>query len=422
MKYKSLRGMNDLVGDQAKKYSLVESKIISLVNSYGFDEVRTPLAEVTELFERSIGSSTDIVNKELYSFEDRNNKSISIRPEGTAGVVRALIENDLDRHGIDVWYLGPMYRYERPQKGRLRQFQQFGVESLIDQEKSSQEELIRMELKVIGCLLDIVEVLNIKDFKLEINNIGSSETKKKYSKELVSFLETNLDKLSDTEKNRLSTNPLRILDSKDPITRDILKSAPEYTDFLSKDEKQHLSKLTNAIEENYIKPHIQQNLVRGLDYYSGIVFEVLCNDLGAQNAIAGGGFYSELFEEFGGNSISAFGFAMGIDRLMDIASPAEDNVLKVFVLDVTKASSNFAIQVFNKIKMLSSTTQLFFPRTKDSSLKSLLRNVNKKNGDIAIIVGDEEEANKKVIWKDMKNDTDQELITLDELENKYTKL
>ena len=141
MKYKSLRGMNDLVGDQAKKYSLVESKIISLVNSYGFDEVRTPLAEVTELFERSIGSSTDIVNKELYSFEDRNNKSISIRPEGTAGVVRALIENDLDRHGIDVWYLGPMYRYERPQKGRLRQFQQFGVESLIDQEKSSQEEL-----------------------------------------------------------------------------------------------------------------------------------------------------------------------------------------------------------------------------------------------------------------------------------------
>ena len=265
MKYKSLRGMNDLVGDQAKKYSLVESKIISLVNSYGFDEVRTPLAEVTELFERSIGSSTDIVNKELYSFEDRNNKSISIRPEGTAGVVRALIENDLDRHGIDVWYLGPMYRYERPQKGRLRQFQQFGVESLIDQEKSSQEELIRMELKVIGCLLDIVEVLNIKDFKLEINNIGSCETKKKYSKELVSFLETNLDKLSDTEKNRLSTNPLRVLDSKDPITRDILKSAPEYTDFLSKDEKQHLSKLTNAIEENYIKPHIQQNLVRGLD-------------------------------------------------------------------------------------------------------------------------------------------------------------
>ena len=233
--------MNDLVGDQAKKYSLVESKIISLVNSYGFDEVRTPLAEVTELFERSIGSSTDIVNKELYSFEDRNNKSISIRPEGTAGVVRALIENDLDRHGIDVWYLGPMYRYERPQKGRLRQFQQFGVESLIDQENSSQEELIRMELKVIGCLLDILEVLNIKDFKLEINNIGSSETKKKYSKELVSFLETNLDKLSDTEKNRLSTNPLRILDSKDPITRDILKSAPEYTDFLSKDEKQHLS-------------------------------------------------------------------------------------------------------------------------------------------------------------------------------------
>ena len=226
--------MNDLVGDQAKKYSLVESKIISLVNSYGFDEVRTPLAEVTELFERSIGSSTDIVNKELYSFEDRNNKSISIRPEGTAGVVRALIENDLDRHGIDVWYLGPMYRYERPQKGRLRQFQQFGVESLIDQEKSSQEELIRMELKVIGCLLDILEVLNIKDFKLEINNIGSCETKKKYSKELVSFLETNLDKLSDTEKNRLSTNPLRILDSKDPITRDILKSAPEYTDFLSK--------------------------------------------------------------------------------------------------------------------------------------------------------------------------------------------
>ena len=294
--------MNDLVGDQAKKYSLVESKIISLVNSYGFDEVRTPLAEVTELFERSIGSSTDIVNKELYSFEDRNNKSISIRPEGTAGVVRALIENDLDRHGIDVWYLGPMYRYERPQKGRLRQFQQFGVESLIDQEKSSQEELIRMELKVIGCLLDIVEVLNIKDFKLEINNIGSSETKKKYSKELVSFLETNLDKLSDTEKNRLSTNPLRILDSKDPITRDILKSAPEYTDFLSKDEKQHLSKLTNAIEENYIKPHIQQNLVRGLDYYSGIVFEVVCNDLGAQNAIAGGGFYSELFEEFGGST------------------------------------------------------------------------------------------------------------------------
>ena len=154
----------------------------------------------------------------------------------------------------------------------------------------------------------------------------------------------------DTEKNRLSTNPLRILDFKDPITKDILKSAPEYTDFLSKDEKQHLSKLTNAIEEKLHKTSYPTNLVRGLDYYSGIVFEVVCNDLGAQNAIAGGGFYSELFEEFGGNSISVFGFAMGIDRLMDIASPAEDNVLKVFVLDVTKLAQILQFKFLIKLR------------------------------------------------------------------------
>ena len=301
--------MNDLVGDQAKKYSLVESKIISLVNSYGFDEVRTPLAEVTELFERSIGSSTDIVNKELYSFEDRNNKSISIRPEGTAGVVRALIENDLDRHGIDVWYLGPMYRYERPQKGRNREFYQLSAEAYGFDGVNIDSEMIYMSYKIFS-------FLDLKDYYLEINSLGSKETQQNFSKAIKDYLIPIKDQLDPDSQARLNSNTLRILDSKNPETQKILKNGPKIFEFLSQKSIEDFDLLRSNLDEMKIPYKVNNNLVRGLDYYNDVVYEWKSKALGSQNTFCAGGRYDSLSKNLGGSAIPAAGISNGLDRLI----------------------------------------------------------------------------------------------------------
>ena len=310
-KLQAIRGMNDILPAQTSTWQALEAAFHRVVNRFGYQEIRFPVLEQTQLFKRSIGEVTDIVEKEMYSFDDRNGDNLSLRPEGTAGCVRAA-----DQHGLlynqqqRLWYQGPMFRHERPQKGRYRQFQQFGVEAFGMSGPDIDAELIQLSAD-LWCELDIAEAL-----VLQINNIGASAERKAFGAALTAYLEAHSERLDDDARNRLYSNPLRILDSKNPDMQALLAEAPVLADYVSEESVSHFEELKALLSNAGVAFEVNPRLVRGLDYYNNCVFEWVTDSLGAQGTVCGGGRYDGLVEQLGGKPTVAAGFAMGAERLV----------------------------------------------------------------------------------------------------------
>ncbi len=350
-KLQAIRGMNDILPEQSLSWQYLEQKFRDVVKRFGYQEIRFPVLEQTQLFKRSIGEVTDIVEKEMYSFDDRNGDNLSLRPEGTAGCVRAA-----DQHGLlynqqqRLWYQGPMFRHERPQKGRYRQFHQFGVEAFGMSGPDIDVEVIQLSAELWRAL-ELTEYL-----QLEINNIGSSEDRKTYGSALSAFLEEKADSLDDDARNRMHSNPMRVLDSKNPDVQAQLVDAPALTDFVSAESQAHYEQLKQLLDKLNINYVENPKLVRGLDYYNNCVFEWTTEELGAQGAVCGGGRYDGLVDQLGGKPTFACGFAMGIERLvlmLDELNKVPASALKpidVFVLAVGDGLSGECLSLAAEIR------------------------------------------------------------------------
>ncbi len=410
-KINSLRGMPDLYPEDLISWHPVENKLVEIFNSFSIEEIRTPLLEHTDLFKRSVGDTSDIVNKEIYSFNDRNEKSISLRPEGTAGVIRSIVEKKLDQQQLKLWYMGPMFRYERPQKGRYRQFYQAGVEFLGFPEGSSDFELISLV-----CL--IIEGLKIKNSTIKINHLGDKESKKAFSKELVKFLEPHKKILDKKDLERLNSNPLRILDSKDTNVQNLLKEGPSLTDFISDSANLILNQIKSSFGK-FWDIEIDTNLVRGLDYYNGLVFEAISDDLGAQDAFLGGGRYDNLSSTLGGKEMPSIGLAIGLERIISISSLTSSKEKKIAFITSTSNIAPLAFKIANQLRIVNPYVALDMDLT-ESSLKAKLRRANKTSASHAFIIGDEEVESKSVIVKSLREDIEQVNMNFEDL-NKFYK-
>lgn len=303
--------MNDCLPTQSPLWQKVEGAVKNVISAYGYNEVRMPIVEMTHLFSRAIGEVTDVVEKEMYTFEDRNGDSLTLRPEGTAGCVRSGIENGLLYNQEQrLWYMGPMFRHERPQKGRYRQFHQCGVEVFGLNGPDVDAELIMMTARLWR------ELGIEKHVRLELNSIGSQEDRANYRTALIAFLEQHMDVLDEDCKRRMHTNPLRVLDTKNPDVQAILGDAPKLAEYLGEESKQHFAGLCELLDAAGIEYQVNQRLVRGLDYYNRTVFEWITESLGAQGTVCGGGRYDGLVEQLGGKATPAVGFAMGLERLV----------------------------------------------------------------------------------------------------------
>ena len=413
-KINSLTGMADLIGHKDKKSNQsdsifqVEKKLIEIFENYSLQEIRTPALESEKLFNRSVGDLSDIVNKELYTFKDKNEKSISLRPEGTAGVVRSIIEKKLDNESHRFWYLGPMWRYERPQKGRYRQFYQAGVELIGYEEGLS-------ELEMISLVISINSELNINDSIIKINHLGDKKAKEGFCQSLKEYLEPYKSELDEKDIDRLSKNPLRILDSKNSNTQKILKNAPKISDFISDEASNLLNTIKNTYPENHIE--IDHSLVRGLDYYTGFVFEAVSENLGAQDSYLGGGRYDELFEDLGGKSLPAIGMAIGIERLSYIAKNEFFEPTLVHFIILSDKIEEKAYKIAHDLR--SCNRKLIIEvQLSQGSLKSKLRRANKDNATFAIIIGKDELDSDLVILKSLKEEnSSQKQLNIDELQD-----
>ena len=412
-KINSLRGMPDFYSDALISWTPVENKLEEIFRAFSINEIRTPIMEYTDLFKRSVGDTSDIVNKEIYSFNDRNDQSISLRPEGTAGVIRSVIEKKLDQQQSKFWYMGPMFRYERPQKGRYRQFHQAGIEFLGYQEGQADFELIAL-------VCSIVNGLDIKNAKLKINHLGDKDSKIKFARSLVKFLEPYKDQMDEKDLERLNKNPLRILDSKDEKVQEILKDAPSLSDFISDSANSLLSTIQKTFGDQCII-EIDNKLVRGLDYYTGLVFEACSSDLGAQDAFIGGGRYDNLANALGGKDMPAIGLAIGLERLISISSVSKLDEKKVVFISSTSNIAPLAFKIANQLRITNSKISLDMDLT-DSSIKAKLRRANKTDASHAFIFGDEEMSNKRVIVKSLLEDTEQVSMSIDECIDFYKEI
>lgn len=326
-----IRGFNDILPQESYKWQFLESKIKSILDKYNYDEVRLPVLEKSELFHRSVGETSDIVSKETYDFVDRSGESLTLRPEGTASCVRMVIENSLANRGQTqkLWYSGPMFRYERPQKGRYRQFYQLGVEAY-------GYDSVAIDLEILTIGRNLFRELGIsKCITLELNSLGSSSNRQEYTKALLEYLKPYHTQLDEDSIKRLDKNPLRILDSKNEQTQQILINAPKLIDFIDEDSLVRFEQTCEYLDNLGVNYRVNQKLVRGLDYYSGLVFEWITDRLGAQAAVCAGGRYDNLIENLGGQKSGAIGFAIGLERLLLLLEnegklPVEDNKIDVF--------------------------------------------------------------------------------------------
>ena len=412
-KIHSLTGMIDLISsktdksDFANKIFYTEKVLKKIFNSFSFNEIRTPAIENTNLFTRSVGNTSDIVNKELYSFFDKNEKSITLRPEGTASVIRALIEKKIDSEFHKLWYLGPMWRYERPQKGRYRQFNQAGVEILGYEEGIAEFELISM-------IIAINKKLKIDNSIIKINHLGNIETKILFCEELVKYLKPYSSKLDEKDYTRLNNNPLRILDSKNEVTLNLLKDRPKIEEYLPENSINMLETIKAMFsEECDIK--IDHNLVRGLDYYTGFVFEAISSNLGAQDSYLGGGRYDNLCNQLGGKKLPAVGMAIGIERLAMLSNQCEEEEILISLFILSDNIKSKAYKIAHQIRSLNDKVVIDV-HLNEGSLKSKLRRANKDNAEYAIIIGEEEFKSDKFTLKSLKgNSPEQETLCMKDL-------
>ncbi len=389
---KALRGMKDFLPPQSEKLEYFINSSANIAKRFGFLPIETPILEETSLFKRSVGESSDIVGKEMYQFIDKGGNDVCLRPEGTAGVVRSFIENKLDKKGgvYRFYYFGPMFRYERPQKGRLREFHQFGVEVF------GQESVLE-DVNVIALAKEILDFFDIS-YSLKINSLGCKECMPSYRDDLVRFLKDIEDGLCEDCQRRIITNPIRVYDCKNASCQNLLKNGPRITDSLCKICDEDFQTLTSMLDELNIEYEIDKNLVRGLDYYTKTAFEFVSNQLGAQNAIAGGGRYDRLVEFLGGKSTPAVGFAIGVERILDlIKEPAKTREGYYFAALTKEALPTIMKEAFKLRKK-----DTVYMEYKVKSLKAHLKAADKLNARFCAVIGEDELKN-GVIWiKDLE--------------------
>ena len=414
MKIQSLRGMHDLLPGNSEIWQYLEKKVADVLSRYSYQEIRFPVLEQTELFKRSVGEATDIVEKEMYSFEDRNGDQLSLRPEGTAGCVRACTEHGLLHNQTQrLWYSGPMFRHERPQKGRQRQFHQIGVEAFGLNGPDIDAELLLLTANLWKTLkIDSV-------VKLQINSLGTSTDRAHYRDKLVSYLMSHRDDLDEDSQRRLDTNPMRILDSKNPEVQKIVDGAPQLNDFIDDDSRQHFEQLCGILDAAKVSYEINPRLVRGLDYYSKTVFEWVTDSLGAQGTICAGGRYDGLVEQLGGKPCPGVGFAMGIERLvllLDELKVVPDSVAQtvdIYLLavgDVSNAAAVLADNLRNDCPSLRIESHCG-----GGSFKSQIKKADKSGAAVALILGEQEVSSSTVGVKYLRQEHIQETVVQDSL-------
>ena len=404
----AIRGMNDYLPADTVVWQRIEGILKQVLASYGYSEIRLPLVEQTPLFKRAIGEVTDVVEKEMYTFDDRNGESLTLRPEGTAGCVRAGVEHGLLYNQEQrLWYMGPMFRYERPQKGRYRQFHQMGVEVFGLQGPDIDAELIMMTARWW-------KALGIADHvSLELNSIGSLEARAAYRDALVAFLEQHKDVLDDDCKRRMYSNPLRVLDSKNPDVQTLLNDAPTLADHLDDDSRTHFQGLCALLDDAGIAYTINQRLVRGLDYYNRTVFEWVTTSLGSQGTVCGGGRYDGLVEQLGGRATPAVGFAMGMERLVLLVQAVNPEfeptrIVDVYVIASGQGVQSAAMQLAEKVRDAAPQLKLM-TNFGGGNFKKQFARADKWGARVALVLGEDEVAANQVVVKDLRNGEQQTL-------------
>lgn len=398
----SIKGMNDILPDAAAAWQHMEDVLKRVFAAYAYREIRLPVMEKTGLFARSIGEETDIVGKEMYTFEDRNGESVTLRPEATASCVRAGLENGLFHNQQQrLWYMGPMFRHERPQKGRYRQFHQAGVEAVGWPGPDIDAELIALSRR-------LWRELDIPMPRLEINSLGEAEARGRYREKLVEYLEQYRDELDPDSQRRLATNPLRILDSKNAHTREILRDAPALAAHLDRESAEHFDGVLGLLDEMGIEYSVSPRLVRGLDYYTRTVFEWVSEGLGAQATICAGGRYDGLVELLGGKPTPAIGFAMGLERLVEVARMAvPEQAPAVYVVALGDAAKRQGMGLAEQLRDAGYDTQV---HCGDAGMKSQMRKADRSGARIAVIIGAEESAARRVTIKSLRAEVEQTTV------------
>ncbi len=408
----AVRGMNDILPQETPYWRLLEDTARRVFEAYSLEEIRLPIVEKTDLFKRTIGEVTDIVEKEMYTFEDRNGDSLTLRPEGTAGCVRGCIENGLTHNQIQrLWYKGPMFRHERPQKGRYRQFHQIGVEFFGLAGPDIDAELIMMTAR-------LWRELGLQNLQLQLNTLGSAEARIAYRDKLVAYMEENQDQLDEDSQRRLNSNPLRILDSKNPAMQQLIVDAPNLLEHLDDESKQDFDQLCALLDAAGINYEINPRLVRGLDYYNKTVFEWVTDQLGAQGTVCAGGRFDGLVGQLGGRDTPALGFAMGIERLVSLLQDqvelAVDAAPHVYLVMAGDGTTQAGLMLAERLRDIDTRLRIR-SNSGGGSFKVQFKRADKSGAQLALILGEEEIARECVTVKDLRQDAEQKSIDWDEL-------
>lgn len=415
-KYTSHVGMVDILPDESPKWRALENIIHEEATKFNFEEIRTPIMEQTELIVRGLGQLTDIVSKEIFAFEKGDSHYV-LRPELTAPVVRAFVEHHMEQRGGSqkLYYIGPMFRAEKPQKGRQRQFHQFGVEVIGSDDPIA-------DVETIAFMIRIYERIGINNYELKLNSIGDPESREAYKEALRDYLRPNLNKLSEVSQNRFEKNPLRILDSKEEEDQEFIKKAPVIQDYLNEKSADHFAKVTAYLDDLGINYTLDPHLVRGMDYYTRTAFELTSPDLGSQDALAGGGRYDLLVEEIGGQPTPAVGFAAGMERLLIACEElgielAEEKSVDVYFVTLGDAARKWALSHLPKTREAGlSATMDYMSR----SMKAQMKDANRENARYTIIIGDNELAEGKFTLRNMK-ESEEDSLTFEEILTKLVK-
>ena len=405
------RGTKDILPEQIGNWIEVENKIREICQKFGYEEIRTPTFEHTELFQRGIGEGTDVVDKEMYTFTDRGDRSITLRPENTASVVRAYLQNKLyaTNNLQKLFYIGSMFRYDRPQAGRLREFHQFGVEALGEKNPA-------LDAEIILLAWDFLKSLGLEDLKLKINTVGCPECRPVYRQKLREYFSEYHDELCDDCKKRLEKNPLRLLDCKIDGEKDFMQDAPNIFTCLCDDCKEHFEKVQEFLQAAKVEFEIDSRLVRGLDYYTKTAFEIQFAPLGAQSAVAGGGRYDGLVEEIGGSPTPGIGFAAGIERIL--IALEKQNLIKnseqkfdAFIVAVGSAAEIFAFEILSKLRRQNFSATMDFAKR---SIKAQMKQAAKSGAKFALIIGEDEVKNSTITVKNLET-SEQENISAEKI-------
>lgn len=406
------RGTKDILPDTVGDWNYVEKEIRELCRRFGYSEIRTPIFEHTELFQRGIGEGTDVVDKEMYTFTDRGDRSITLRPENTASAVRAYLQNKLYAESslVKLFYIGSMFRYDRPQAGRMREFHQFGVEALGEANPA-------VDAEVILLAMELLEGLGLKDLELSINSVGCPKCRSQYRTMLQDFFRDKLDDLCEDCKSRFERSPLRILDCKKDSDKPYMHDAPKITDCLCDECQEHFAKLQQHLTNAGVKFQLDPRLVRGLDYYTKTAFEIKYPPLGAQSAVAGGGRYDGLIEEMGGNPTPAVGFATGLERLLLALEsqnllPEKNRSVDAYVVALGEKAQVEAFKLLNQLRKAGKSAAMDYA---GRSMKAQMKQANKLNAKYAIIMGDDEIAEGAVMLRSMSDSQQEKVAAADVL-------